>query len=645
MLPFPLDADRLVFLVGSGVSVASGLPTGWEFNTGIAEFFGASSAERGVIASLLVAGYGHSAAAVRFEQVMFVLRERLDPNLDVLTLFGGTGPGALHQFLAREIAAGAIVFTTNFDGLIERACKDAGLDAQLVYVEDAADEPSPNTSFQRVVLGSSPVVLKLHGTIEDGKASAPDLVRRHIGATLDRIGARGRAAKLEPHKYRALSTALAGRVLCVLGYSGSDDFDILPSLAELLPRAAGLLWFRHEPRAPSVSTAVDLLPAALRTAASRGPSVIVTGDTLSGVASYFGVTLPVVQAAPRERVPDWLARLPAYASATGALKKLVAARLGEEAMRPDLSDAWYQDAATLALRRDSTTYAYALFRRGHLARERDIQASLGLLRRSERIFRRIGDDRNLPLVLNAIGNVFLLRGPLRLATKYYHDALGITRKIGSRRFEATLLNNLGLVEKHRGAFAKAIDWYDQAAVIDADIRDRVGLSRDLGNKATALLLLERHDEALALFEECIALDESLGRHDSVAVWLVNRGVVYRRLGRLDDARQAARDALKLEQALNRKHGIACCLSLFGTIAMVEKNWPEAVAKLKEAIAYDEAIHHVEGPANDYESLGDAYAALGDRDVARAAYEKSIKHHRLLGNLTRVVALEQRLRTF
>src|SRR5689334_17435469 len=112
-----------VFLAGSGISVGSGLPTGWTFNSRIAGFFGRSPRERRYLASLLTTSRGSSRETLRFEQVIQVLREIAgDQDLAILDAFDDPGPPTeLHFFLSSMLRRGAGVLTTNFDSLIERA--------------------------------------------------------------------------------------------------------------------------------------------------------------------------------------------------------------------------------------------------------------------------------------------------------------------------------------------------------------------------------------------------------------------------------------------------------------------------------------------------------------------------------------------
>lgn len=644
------DLSQFVILAGSGISVPSGLPSGWEFNTKLAAFLSSSSADEEELRSMLITGYGSSNHVVRFEQVMYVLRERIDPNLTILSSFDRGSPTMLHAFLAEALKQNAFVFTTNFDSLIEGAFQQQGSSYASpgrllqVYLEDETEEKDSQSckSFERYLHRGlpHPALLKLHGTLQDIHVQSEPLNpsgQSSIGATLDRIGARGGAMRLEPHKHATLEAALKGRVLCVIGYSGSDDFDVIPSLVEALASAAGLLWLRHEDHPLEVldmnmGEGLELLPERISSSALPVSSFIVRGLTDEAINKLFGFSstnhtrtaLPPLESVLRSLAP--------YKALQNHYKKIVAGRIAEEALRLDIALVRYNEASELSRRRDSSAYAYTLFRRGHIQRIiGDDTNALLCLNRALKIFRRLNDRANTALVLNALGNVFLVRGELNRAEAKYGAALVESANLGHRRFEATVLNNIGLIWKKRGEFTRAIEYYDRALAIDGDIRDRAGMVRELGNKVNALILLGKYNEAITFCDETAANQRLLGRLDLLAVSLTSRGIALRHLGRADEAAQAAEEALQIERALGRKEGIAQCISLLGGIAASRRNWREAIEHYKEAVSIQKTIGRPEGVAVDLESLGECYVTIGDHCSAASSFSESHSYYQKLGN--------------
>ena len=293
MLPaLNLRLDRTVILVGAGASVASGIATGQMFNRSLLPrlipddlksdermrplFEPAASRRRPRKGSL------------RFEQLIEILRQSADPELLIMQyLESSWSPSTLHQWIARAIHQGAIVLTTNLDSLIEVAYRDLFGEPLKQVIEKGE---------HRQYQWGDPCLFKLHGTIRreaylqgisSGQPISPfeQLRRRALdsfGVTLDAVGSLPSSASgvqstflLPDHVLDTLRKILPGRDLLVLGYSGSDDFDITPSFRLLDSLLTRVIWVDHR---------TDALPHRR----TLGKFHHVQGDTLMSIHSLFG---------------------------------------------------------------------------------------------------------------------------------------------------------------------------------------------------------------------------------------------------------------------------------------------------------------------------------------------------------------------
>ena len=103
---------KLTFLVGAGCSIdpPSCLPAGRAMMDAIIDYTCATS-EIEKIKKL---------EDLRFEQLIEIIRDRLDPDLKVIDYYGLCDkPNLQHLFLAEMIKNGHFAMTTNFDFLIE----------------------------------------------------------------------------------------------------------------------------------------------------------------------------------------------------------------------------------------------------------------------------------------------------------------------------------------------------------------------------------------------------------------------------------------------------------------------------------------------------------------------------------------------
>lgn len=289
----------LVVLCGAGVSIPppSGVPSWWGFNEAVLrgvkrkllDGMNPPADVRAAIEGLDLAELG----VTRFSQHVHDAFSG-ESWFALLRVLDGTDPNAVHRSLAALAADGILrmVVTTNFDTLLERAFRDAGVALEIAVGPDGGQllPFDPHDRTCRVV--------KVHGTVTTG-ATMVDLANQ-------------KARGLDPALRALLGQAFAAHAVLVLGFSGAD-LDLGADYLGLLgaaPRTPWLRWLvrpgtRPHPRAEQVLAAVG------------GRGRFVEGDLPSALAE-LGVPLVelATQAGPPatgldEVVGDWLSH-PAF---------------------------------------------------------------------------------------------------------------------------------------------------------------------------------------------------------------------------------------------------------------------------------------------------------------------------------------------
>lgn len=168
---------------------------------------------------------------LRFEQVMAALQSTIDPTLTVITTMAADAlPNPYHYHLARLLLKGHFLLTTNFDSLIEAAAADLGIPFScLVTEEDFRNYRKSPQSYPNPIF-------KLHGSL------SADGTTERISATIQAVVDE---PVLSPTKWDVVMQILAARNLLVLGYSGSDSFDVMPAIADSPAELPHLLWIQH----------------------------------------------------------------------------------------------------------------------------------------------------------------------------------------------------------------------------------------------------------------------------------------------------------------------------------------------------------------------------------------------------------------
>lgn len=182
-------------LLGSGVSSAAGIPTGWSITLDLIERV--SSVDVGERPDDLLEWYRErvggepdysklldSLAGTSVER-QSILRRYIEPTEEERSSDLKT-PTAAHRAIAELVRSGHIrvVVTTNFDRLMEQALADAGVDFDVIWNVDTKTGARP--------LGQAPcTVVKVHGDYRDSRilntASELSEYPTEMNALLDRI--------------------------------------------------------------------------------------------------------------------------------------------------------------------------------------------------------------------------------------------------------------------------------------------------------------------------------------------------------------------------------------------------------------------------------------------------------------------------
>lgn len=227
------ESSKLALLVGAGISIdgPSHLVDGGTFSRSVLSHVCPNDVSKDWLLSVLQypqAGLYRPGEYLRFEIMMSALvQSKLDPELSVLDSLGeSTEPNRNHYFLAALVQVGVVVMTTNFDRLIESAFERLTHGRHLRVICSDKDFPGDGPKP-----GEVPTLWKLHGSLE---------ARGSLGATMNSIMAR----HMTLQKRRFLASLLRNRDLTVVGYSGSDDLDLTPVLAET-ESSNRLTWVQH----------------------------------------------------------------------------------------------------------------------------------------------------------------------------------------------------------------------------------------------------------------------------------------------------------------------------------------------------------------------------------------------------------------
>jgi Tfp pilus assembly protein PilF len=531
------EVSDLTFLCGAGVSydAPTSLPTVATFYRTVLATCGASS---GIEAEIL--RRMREPAPPRFEALVEEIATLADPSFVIGRVFDTRTFNEVHAALAALVERGTTVITTNFDTAIENASCAAG--APITVVTFSGDD------IERAPIESR-VLVKPHGTV--GATGSTPLV-----ISIAALSQTNGGFVQFPHWRDYLFRLINARTLVVVGYSGSDDFDITPLLLDAAPKQ--VLWVLHDSNVDdAVEIALDEAPPHIVRFAARIPLVAFRGSTrfVSSFARSLGDTIGT---GPEDRKPYTVAQYLAerFSTATGR-RELLNVLLLHHAQYERVLEADASLSSEVAVQR-----LKALFR---LGRYDDVD-------REARLFDAAAASlaqRVAALYYESSAHSFAGRTEDALRTA--ENAVDIARRLGGVK-ELEALNQLGGVYCQTRRYGEARLVFQEALSLQDTVRNVSSEARSLWGLATVAAIAGDLTGALDYFLRARTVFDALGDDANTAWCDYNCADTAWSLRRLDDARMFLARAKERFQALGTPAGQLYAMWLDAKLSYFEKNF-------------------------------------------------------------------------
>ncbi|MFX1534244.1 MAG: tetratricopeptide repeat protein [Promethearchaeota archaeon] len=680
------------FLAGSGISLDSPscLPTGYQFTKALLEQLIPKEKQMDVLALMNPErpGMRDPGDFLRFEQLMEYLRLLEDPELRFLDCYAEcTTPNFNHLFLAHMLTRGHPIFTTNFDSLIEYALLATGIPQTHIF--PVIREQQWRTRPKR----KQRYVYKLHGSLYDIHQERD--CRESLQATLEQIAQeKENVFQLESWKRQVLQSFCQKHDLLVLGYSGLDDFDILPTLWSIASPHR-ILWISHDSNRILEQVKIEMVQEkqtelSLEDSSSldrvsqnilrfaqyqtRRPShlVRVTVHTqqllewlwhryihqdlpdLALTHPKMPVSLPDLAASP---AGQWLltgkifadryllsSSLQAYQMALSLIQseknqiQQVACLFGMGeiyATQGRLDDALTQYQQALKINEqvgDTRWKAGCLINIGGILKDQGrLDDALTYYRQALELDKQLQNFRGQARDLAGIGNILIEQGHLEEALKHHLKSLVINEQLGILRAKTADLTNIGTIFATQGRLDEAHQYYQQALEIDEQLGDFRGKATDLTNIANILYQKGRLDEALRHYQQALELDEQLDNLRGKAMRLTGIAYILVIRGRLDEAHQYYQQALEIAERLNDLRGKVLCLAGIGEVLAAQGRLDEALILHQQALELDEQLDDIRGRARELDRIGTILYQQEKLDQAHKYYQQALEIAEQLGD--------------
>ncbi|TFG20496.1 MAG: tetratricopeptide repeat protein [Promethearchaeota archaeon] len=599
-----IKGEQLVFIVGAGCSVdpPSCLPAGREMMEAIINYTCAKSEIEKIL----------NLKELRFEQLVEIIRNNLDTELSLINYYGLCNrPNLQHFFLAEMIKKGHFVITTNFDFLIEYALKQSGVPKDeivpVITKRDFVSYDDPNKLLDE----GKKLVYKIHGSkknIITGENTNDSLI-----ATIQALGS-GKEGEnvfqVEPFKRPLFENISNNRTLVVIGYSGSDDFDVVPTL-RMLKDINSIIWIKHMLDDNSKEEIYEI------------------DDLTSKESKELDKINQILIDIYKMRNAKHIYRL--ETNTTRLIEDLLE-------VKPKISSKYFSINLKKWIR-ENITPASELMKYGIVNKiYYDFNMYQDSMRCSEEIISlaiKMDNPNWKAIALNYIALIYFTQGNYYEALKRYEEALRIDEKLGNLSGKATVLNNIGEIYRVKGDYPEALKRYEEVLRIDEKLGNLSGKATVLNNIGEIYRVKGDYLKAIKRYKESLKIAEQIGDLSKKAGALINIGEIHRVKGDYLEAIKRYKESLKIAEQIGDLSMKAVTLNNIGEIHRIRGNYSKALRNYKEALRIDEQLGDLSGKAADLNNIGIIYKAEGNYSEALNCHEEALKMAKSLGDLSKI----------
>ncbi|MBD3230788.1 MAG: tetratricopeptide repeat protein, partial [Candidatus Lokiarchaeota archaeon] len=485
-----IEGKRLTFLVGAGCSVdaPSCIPAGREMMNKIIKY----TCQQSEIDKLL------EIEQLRFEQLVEIIRDRLDPGLKIIDYYGLCDkPNIQHFFLAEMLKKGHFVMTTNFDFLIEYALIQSGVpEGDIVPVITKKDFMTYNCP-QVLFNDNKKAVYKIHGSTKNiitNKGTRDSLV-----ATIQAfgLGKEGESIfQIEPFKRPMFENISRNRTLVMIGYSGNDDFDIIPTL-KLLKDVENIIWIDYITNDGGIEQIYEIDDKTSKNTEKANKATRI----LEGIYSMKNAkNIYYIKCNTSRLLKDLLKINPLLNPNEFSLDPIE----------------WLASNVKSANKFQKYIIPYKIYNSFDMHSD-----SMRCLKSLLSLAEEYGELSWKSTALNDIGEIYKAQGKYTESLKLLKEAFKIDEQLNSRSGKATRLNNIGRIYEVQGDYIKAIKYYKESLKIDEEIKNLSGKATDLNNIGFIYKKQGNYAKALDYYNEALKISENIGNLSKKAIFLNN----------------------------------------------------------------------------------------------------------------------------
>ncbi len=641
------ENENLVYLVGAGVSInaPSNLPS-------------ARTISKSILEQIIPEKYVEFVSnheGLRYEEIIEHIKTYFDSSLGFMEYFNlCRAPNLIHFYLAHAILAKSGVITTNFDYLIEWALHDILNEftrekIKLVITKEDFDSIQ---SVQNDINEGYLPLFKIHGSFQNLATKAD--TRETLVTTTSALAAEkgeGEILGLESFKQRILEPFLKDKTLIVMGYSGSDDFDISPFLNKV-KGIKRLVWIDHIQKSVENKLSSDITTKIMQKIEDkfkleifvRNKNIPKSDRVLTEICSktdfeiikiemntlqmvetlLFPLLFPNVDISklpfvqnpePIPEIKHWIAPLfkrdddfSKYYIVQTIFKHIGESQKGVEAglVALDLLKENPDENRELTI-----CITLGLF----YDRLNQQTKSLEFNKRAEKLAIKLGEKGSLGTIYNNLGALYHDQNKFDKAIEYYEKAFVLDERTGRRNSMGIVTLNISKIHNIKGEYEKALENCREAMELFDEQQNLRGKGECFKMYSAIYMNMGDFEKSLKFGQDSLIIAQNLGDVDLVAQLENKIGMIYVKMRNPRMALMHFKQSIDMYDKFGEDKAIIDPLYNLGSILMISKFYNEAAEFLVRAYELAREWDFSEKVANSAFNLAKVAIGLEYWDVA------------------------------
>ena len=556
--------------------------------------------------------------SLRYEFLAEKIQDLFDKEIKFLDYLDEVKePNANHVFLANMIMRYNYVVTTNFDFLLEMALKKKLAPFLMShYYHKKVMVIITKEDYEKDVRSQFPII-KIHGSKWDcikGRLTKNSLITTISALGKDRE--KGKTFAIEPYKRSLIDTVMKYRDLVVIGYSGSDDFDIGPMLKEITS-VKRIIWIEHDQNLETEEifkyNPINISKLMSSLDLSKQDSLLLE------IASKNNIEVYKIKTNTINFVKNRLA--PIFNEKFDTLKEDPSKKV------PSFSEYMKENHFDTM---DSSKYRLA----------HEIYSDLGEIQHTERtalaglsITKEENNDINEMYFTNALGLLYSTKGELDKAFEKFNEALHLTDKLNQTYEKIGVLINIGEFYRIKADLKNALKYTIEASNLITEETPNLLKFSVINSLGVIYRANGDVQNAVKNIEMALEIVEKMGDLSRKALCYNNLAGIYFSQGLLNPALTNASEALKIDELMGDLDDMASNLNTIGNIYRIAGQYEQALNYLERSYKTAEKTQNLRIKALVANSIGVIYFQSGKLELAMKMYNESLNLRKDLGDLS------------